>query len=85
MQLHATVIVELLKSAELDQAKAELETFKSNYPNKDLFLDNGASLVDSLDLLVGNVPPSEAERDSLLNAHPVLKAEIRRQTYWEYN
>lgn len=82
MQLHGVAIVNLLKSGELVQAKDELSRFKKAYPRADLMFSDGSSLVDSLDLLLGEVPIERAEKDSLVNANHELKAELRRYQYW---
>lgn len=85
MKLHIQATVDFIKAGELVRAQETLAQFKADYPNKDLYLSNGSSLLDSLDLILGNVDKSLAAKDSLLNAHPVLKGEYRRQQFWEVN
>lgn len=85
MQVHALAIADFLKAGEISRAKEELTQFKDDYPRRDLYLENGASLIDTFDLVLGNASPDQASKDSLLNAHPVLKGEIRRQQHWEVN
>jgi len=85
MQLHALAIVNLVKSGELTRAKSEQNRFKRHYRHTDLMLVDGSSFVDSLDLLLGEVPVSQADNGSLLNASASLKSELRRQQYWKAN
>jgi len=85
MQIHALAIVNLLKSGELNQAQYELSRFIKKHPYADLMLADGSSFVDSMNLLLGEVPLKLAAKNSLLNAHVALKSELRRQQYWKVN
>lgn len=85
MQVHALAIAQLLKSGDLQEAVIQLNAFKSRYPRRDLLLDDGASFVHTVELLVGQAPKEQAANGSLLNATPSLKSELRRQQYWQVN
>ena len=85
MQLHALAIVNFAKSGEIAVAQSELKNFKQQYAFYDLYLDDGASFIDTMNLMLGEVPPRLAADNSLSNASTALKRELRRQQYWKIN
>lgn len=85
MQVHALAISQLLKAGDVAWAEQELHAFKTRYPRRDLLLEEGASFVSTIELIIGAAPREQAAKDSLLNASPALKSELRRQQYWQMN
>lgn len=85
MQVHALAITQFLKAGDMQEAVNQLNAFKASYPRRDLLLDDGASFVHSVELIVGQAPKEQSAEGSLLNASSSLKSELRRQQYWQVN
>jgi len=85
MQVHALAITQLLKAGDMQSAVQQVNAFKSRYPRRDLILEDGASFVQTIELIIGQAPIEQAAHASLLNASPALKSELRRHQYWQVN
>jgi len=85
MQVHALAITQFLKSGDVLQAEQQLNSFKAQFPKQDLLLNDGASFVNTIELIVGEVPIAQSAKGSLLNASTALKSELRRHQYWQVN
>ncbi len=79
----ALTIINYVKAGELEVASNQVRKFQSAYPRRDLYLADGTSFIESMQLLLGEVPGGAAERGSLVNASPQLKSELRRKDYWQ--
>ena len=85
MQVHALAITQFLKSGDVLQAEQQLNSFKAQFPKRDLLLKDGASFVNTIELIVGEAPIAQSAKGSLLNASTALKSELRRHQYWQVN
>lgn len=85
MQVHALAIAQFLKAGDMRAATQQLRVFKSRYPNQDLLLEDGASFIHTVELVIGLAPKEQSASNSLLNASSSLKSELRRQQYWQVN
>lgn len=82
MQVRALATLNYVKAGDIESASRSLSGFESDYTGRDLFFDNGASFLDSMRLLLGQLDSSAALESSWVNASPELKAELRRVEYW---
>jgi hypothetical protein len=85
MQVHALAITQFLKAGDLAAAVQQVNAFKSRFPGRDLILEDGASFLQTVELIIGQAPIEQSASASLLNASPALKSELRRHQYWQVN
>lgn len=83
MRLHALSVYAYLAAGDAERATVQLQTLELQYPHHDLYLADGSSFVQSLQLLLGEVAISQANPQSLLNASATVKQEIQRIQYWQ--
>lgn len=82
MRGYALSIQNFLKAGDIRSARASLDTFKGAFVGSDLYLPSGASFIDTMDLLLGNIDVPEQPNLALLNANGELKDELRRTVRW---
>lgn len=82
MRNYALVVQNYLKGGDIRAARESLDSFKVAFDGYDLYLTGGASFVDTMDLLLGNVDVPGQPNLALLNAEADLKDEMRRAVRW---
>ncbi len=85
MRAYALSILDYLKGGDLQASRANLETFKRTFAGHDLYLANGASFIDTMELLTGGKSVPSPYEVSLLNVNRDVKAELQRVRFWKHN
>ena len=85
MRAYAISILNYLKGGDVQASRTNLETFKRAFAGYDLYLPDGASFVDTMDLLTGGKAVPSPYGVSLLNVSPDVKAELQRVRFWKVN
>lgn len=81
MRLQAVVVLNYFKAGQLEQARSELAHFQRRFANKDLYLRDYSSFIDTFSVLLGQRQLS-SDVDLALNVNKDLLNELRRQQYW---
>ncbi len=85
MRSYALTIQNHLKGGDIEQARANLDKFTSNFDGRDLYFADGSSFVQTMEVLLGKRGAGSIGRYSDANVNNELKAELRRVRYWERN
>lgn len=85
MRAYALSIMNYVRGGDIVKARANLETFKSSFPGKDLSLPDGSSFIDTADLLTGGIKASDANKVTFLDVSSELRAEVSRVRFWKRN
>jgi hypothetical protein len=83
MRIHALAAVNYFKGGDVEATRRSFETFKANYPDRDLYLGNNISFVETANVLLGRTEDFRLGQFSVLNVDENLKREIRRIDYWK--
>ncbi len=80
MRAYALSIQNYAKGSDVARARENLETFKKTFSGRDLYYADGASFIDTMELIVhaGNM-----ENVAFLNVSKGVRAEMRRISYWK--
>jgi hypothetical protein len=85
MQSYAVAILNRFKGGDIAAARANLLTFKTTFEGRDLYLEDGSSFIETLEVLLG-INDRRAVADlSLVNVNSTIRAELRRANYWINN
>ena len=82
MRLGALVALAQIKGGDTDAARITLAELEASNPDRDLYLTDSVSVIDSLHLLLDEVP-SDASDGGILNVSATLSAEMKRINYWQ--
>jgi hypothetical protein len=85
LRAYAVSIINYLKGGDLKKARANLDHFRSTFKGEDLYLSDGASFIDSMELLLKPINGNEPATDSELNPSFALKNEMKRVRHWSLN
>jgi len=85
MRAYALSVLNYLKAGDMQSSRANLETFKRTFAGHDLYLANGASFTDTMELLSGGKSVPSPYEVSLLNVNRDVKAELQRVRFWKHN
>ena len=85
MRAYAVGIVDYLRGGDVASARRNLETFKQAFAGHDLSLPDGASFIDTMDLLTGGIQTGSGEQVALLNVSRALRGEVSRAQFWQHN
>jgi len=85
MRAMALSIQNFIKGGDPGAAAENLRAFRERFPNKDLYLPNGASFTASMSALLGQTDDSKLGQLSTLNTSSVVKDELRRMRHWQHN
>ncbi|OUS13123.1 hypothetical protein A9Q89_03760 [Gammaproteobacteria bacterium 53_120_T64] len=80
-RLSALAILNFIRAGDFAAAQQSMTQMQSQYPGQDLYLADGSSVVDSLDLLINHsvLPNSRIKQ---MNISRSLDAELNRKSYW---
>lgn len=81
----ALTIQNYVKGGDPAAAAKRLKSFRATFPNKDLYLANGASFTATMSAILGQTDDSQLGRLSTLNTAGVVKDELRRMRHWQHN
>ncbi len=85
MRNYALGIVNYIKAGDIRHAQTNLEKFKKAFDGHDLYLPNGASVIDSVSLLTTKRDDASAQEMAMMNVSSTLRAEIQRVRFWKNN
>ena len=85
MRAYALSVLDYLKGGDVQSSRANLETFKRTFAGHDLYLANGASFIDTMELLTGGKSVPSPYEVSLLNVNRDVRAELQRVRFWKHN
>jgi len=85
MRAYALTVQNHLKGGDVEQARANLDKFTSNFQGQDLYFADGSSFIDTMEVLLGKRGAGSIGRYSDANVNGELKSELRRVRYWERN
>ena len=85
MRAYAVGIIDYVKGGDLARAQANLGKFEQAFADYDLYLPNGASFIDTMDLLTGRRPVPNSYDISMLNVSRDLGSELERVRFWKRN
>jgi hypothetical protein len=85
MRAYAVGIQDHFKGGDVARALANLATFKQTFDGADLYFADGASFVESMEILLGQRDRTAVGEFSLANVSSEMKSELRRVRYWTRN
>lgn len=85
MRAYALSSQNYLKGGDVPKARETLERLRDAYPGADLYYANGASFIDTMELLVGVEDRTNQGDLGIANVDSDLKSELRRTQYWKRN
>ena len=83
MRAYALSIQNHLKGGDVGAARQHLETFKTAFAGHDLYLKDGSSFIETMEILLGLKTRSAVGEVSVANVSGDVKAEMRRNHYWQ--
>lgn len=85
LRAYAISILNYFRGGNISKARANLQSFKQTFPDKDLLFSDGSSFVDTMEVLLSMNDRAALGQFSTLNASQQLKSELRRVNYWKNN
>jgi len=80
---YALSIQNYLKGGDMERARANLESFKTVFPNVDLYYPDGSSFIETMEALLGQKDLRSFGQFAQLNVSSELKDELRRIRHWK--
>jgi hypothetical protein len=81
MYLQAMSVLDYVRAGAIDAAVLQLQVFRNAFPHHDLYLADGSSFLDTMQLLLTDATESHLP-DRLLNATSKSIADAQRRRYW---
>tara|TARA_A100001388_G_scaffold187984_1_gene141284 strand:+ start:2239 stop:2805 length:567 start_codon:yes stop_codon:yes gene_type:complete len=72
-----------LKAGDIAAAREGLSKLRQGFPDKDLYLADGASFIESIEVLTGKTSRESVNDFPMRNVSRELKKELRRIRYWK--
>jgi hypothetical protein len=85
MRAYSNSILGYLRGGDVASARANLDHFQDAFPGYDLYLADGSSFIDSMELLLGSTDRTDIAELAVSNISEELRADMRRVRYWERN
>ena len=85
MKAYALSIQNFFKGGDIAAATRNLKKMKTAFPGKDIYLADGSSFIETLEVLLGVKDQKTIGEYSIENINKNLKAELRRFRYWKRN
>jgi len=85
MRAYALASQNYLKGGDVPKARETLENLQSHFPGADLYYPNGASFIETMELLTGMRDRTSNGELNMSNVDDGLKSELRRAQYWKRN
>ncbi len=83
MRAYALGIQNHFKGGDVEAARRNLATFKEHFADQDLYYPDGASFVETMEVLLGLKDRTAVGSMAMTNVNDELKAELRRMHYWK--
>jgi hypothetical protein len=85
MRAYGLGVQNYLKGGDLESARRTLDTFQTAFPERDLFFADGASFIETMDVLLHDGKSAGETKLALKNISSPLRDEIRRIRHWAQN
>jgi len=85
MHAYAISIEDYLKGGDISKARTNLKNFKTHFSGQDLYLTDGSSFIQSMEILLGLKSHTAAGEFALANINAEMKSELRRANYWQHH
>lgn len=85
MRAYAVGILNYIKAGDIEKARSNLETFVATFDGYDLYMPDGASFVDTVELLTKTSGGASSQQTAMLNISPTLRSEMQRVRFWKHN
>jgi outer membrane PBP1 activator LpoA protein len=82
MRAHALAIQSAVLGGDIAMAGDALQFFQTRFPGADLYFADGASFIETAEMLTGNRDRSAVAQFATVNIGQSLAAELRRLHYW---
>ncbi len=83
MRVSALATLNYFKGGDVESARRSFDRFKADYPDRDLYLRNNVSFIESVNVLLGRTEEIRLGQFAVLNVDDDLKREVRRIDYWK--
>ncbi len=85
MRAYALSVQNYFKGGDIIKARTNLEKLKSGFSGKDLYLTNGSSFIETMEVILSLKSSATLHDLALANVDGELKSEFRRFNYWNKN
>ena len=85
MRAYALGIQDHFKGGDVARARSNLAAFKKTFDGADLYFADGASFIESMEILLGHRDRRVVGEFSVANVSSQMKSELRRVRYWTRN
>lgn len=83
MRVQALAVLNYFKGGDVEQARRAFESFKTRFPDNDLYFADGSSFVETAQVLLGRADPVSFGQFAALNVDDRVKSEMRRLNHWK--
>ena len=83
IRAYALSVQNHFKGGDIGKARENLKTFRKAFPDKDLHYSNGASFIDTMEVILGIKSRDDVGAFNVVNMSPALQGELRRLYYWK--
>ncbi len=83
MRLHALSVINYIRGGDVERARRQFETFKTAWPDNDLYLTGGTSFIATAETLLGRTEQQTFGTFMALNVTDEMKREMRRMNHWK--
>ena len=80
---YALAVLNFMKAGDISATRESLQKLRIGFPEQDLYLPNGASFIDSMEVLTGAISRESIHEFPMRNISKELKQELRRIRYWK--
>ena len=85
MRAYAVSVQNYFKGGNIVKARNNLEKLKINFSGKDLYLADGSSFIETMEVILSLKSSSTLYDLALANVNEDLKSEFKRLNYWNKN
>jgi len=85
MRAYAVSVLNYVKAGNLASARVNLDTFKKSFVGNDLYLENGASFIDTMTVLTSAKDNASPHKMAMMNVSQGLRTEMQRVAFWKRN
>ncbi|MBT5264965.1 MAG: hypothetical protein HOL85_09045 [Rhodospirillaceae bacterium] len=82
MRAYGVAVQNYVKGGDMENARRTLDSFRKAFDGRDLYLANGASFVETMNVLLNERSGLSASRLELANIGSGLRDEVRRVRHW---
>ncbi|MGB0632366.1 MAG: hypothetical protein ACPGRZ_16880 [Alphaproteobacteria bacterium] len=83
MRLQAMSVVNYFRGGDIEMARRQFESFKTSWPEHDLYFAGGTSFIATAEALLGRTEEKTFGQFMALNVTDEVKTEMRRLNHWK--